>query len=378
MNVRFSSLYVWEAHRALCSPLLWLLLALIAAAFLWGAQSTARMHRAQTDALERLALAESAATAQWQEQAARNAVRASEPLPYWQDATDVAGFSQYFLFRHSFKPHLPASVLAVGVSDLQPVYQRVRLTTPFGQDASYDFHSPRALTLGSFDLSFVIVCLLPIATILGFVLPVTFERDRGVMRLIAAQSTTPRQWLHARMFAILSVLLSGTGVAFVAALAFVGVSLAQAAPEIAASMSIVVAYILFWAAIVYAVLTRWPHGWTALGTLITVWTVLVIALPLLAGRIASASMPSVAADEVETRSIRGITRLGGARRPGRRDRLFDAVVVPDAGDRAPARAASSIGVATARAHHARFELVVVCSAAARRADVAREARRHGS
>lgn len=300
-NVRFASLYTWELRRVLRSTLLWLLLALIAAAFTWGAQSTARMHSSQTAALERLALAEMNATAQWQEQASRSAVPSSQPLPYWQDATDVSGFSQYYLLRHSFKPHLPASVLAVGVSDLRPSYQRVRLTTPFAQDASYEFHSPRALTFGSFDLSFAIVCLLPIAIILGFVLPVTFERDRDVMRLVAAQSVTPRQWLHARMLAILSLLLSGTCLALLSALAIAGVSFAQAAPEIVAAVGIVVAYVLLWVAIIYCVLTRWPHGWTAVGTLVTIWALLVIALPLLVGRIVSESLPSLAADEVDVR-----------------------------------------------------------------------------
>lgn len=48
-------IYVWELRRALRSPLQWILMALVFAAFIWATQSTARLHHAQTAALAQIA-----------------------------------------------------------------------------------------------------------------------------------------------------------------------------------------------------------------------------------------------------------------------------------------------------------------------------------
>lgn len=222
-------------------------------------------------------------------------------MPYWQDVTDVSGFSQYFLFRHSFKPHLPTSALATGVSDLLPAWQKIKLTTPFAREASYDFRSPRALALGQFDLAFVVAYLLPIVLILGLIFPATVERDHGALRLAAAQSASPRRWLHPRLLALLTLQLTGICVALLSALALAGVPLIDAGAEVAATLGVVVAYAAFWAALVYLVLTRWPHGWTAVGTMVALWALLVIAMPLLTNQLLMERAASAAASVVDLR-----------------------------------------------------------------------------
>ncbi|MGO4781721.1 hypothetical protein AB4084_40165, partial [Lysobacter sp. 2RAB21] len=82
----------------------------------------------------------------------RYAEPAPASVPYWQDPTDIAGFSRYFLRAHSYKPNLPLSPLAVGGSDLMPSRLPVKLETPFGVEPAYDFENPRGLGLGRFDL----------------------------------------------------------------------------------------------------------------------------------------------------------------------------------------------------------------------------------
>ena len=206
-NVKFNDLLRWDLHQALRSRLLWFVVAIMAAAFIWGALNSARMHSAQTQALTNALSYEQQWLTDLRSRAEQYRVQAPTPLPYWQDPTDVAGFSQYFLFKHSLKPHLPSSPLAIGVSDLLPPRLPVKLSTPFGVEASYDFQNPRSLALGQFDLAFAVVYLLPVALILLFGLMATYERDRGVLRLIAAQAVSPRLWLMARVAAITVVVL---------------------------------------------------------------------------------------------------------------------------------------------------------------------------
>jgi ABC-2 type transport system permease protein len=296
-NVKFTGLLRWDLHQALRSRLLWFIVAIMAAAFVWGAQNSARMHAAQAQALSNALRYEQQWLTDLRNRAEQYRVQAPTPLPYWQDPTDVAGFSQYFLFKHSLKPHLPSSPLAIGVSDLLPPRLQVKLSTPFGVDASYDFQNPRSLVLGQFDLAFAVVYLLPVALILLFGLMTTYERDRGVLRLVAAQAVSPRVWLMARVAAITVVVLPSLLLAVVVALVLAGVPLQQTAPEILAALAVIGVYALFWIAVTGVVLSRWPRGSGAISVLVTIWAVLVIGMPLLINSAVSLLKPATMAAE---------------------------------------------------------------------------------
>ncbi|MCI4591075.1 DUF3526 domain-containing protein [Sphingobium sp. BYY-5] len=291
---RFVELFAWEWRQVGRTPLLWAVLLTLAASFLWGAVNTANFHRAQVQAQARTLAAEAAHRASLEKRAAayRAPVTPDAPaVPYWQDPTNVSGFSQYFVFQHAMKPHLPLSPLAAGVSDLAPSRLQVKLNTIFGFDDSYDFENPRVLALGRFDLGFAVVYLLPIALILLFGLLVTFERDRGMLRLVAAQSTGPRLWLGARVAAILAWSTPTVLVAIVLALGVAGVSFAAAWPELITALLLTAAYMLLWAGIATLVLSRLPGAASALGTLAAIWTMLAIGLPLLGSILISALSP---------------------------------------------------------------------------------------
>ena len=292
---RFRDLFAWEWRQVGRTPLLWAVLLTLTASFLWGAANTARFHHAQTQAQARTLAAEAAHRADIGRRAQkyRTAITPDAPeVPYWQDPTSIAGFSQYFVFRHALKPHLPLSPLAAGASDLAPGRLQVKLNTVFGLDDSYDFENPRGLALGRFDLGFALVYLLPIALILLFGLLVTFERDREILRLVAAQSTGPRLWLTARMAAILAWTLPVVLVALLLSLGAAGVSFAAAWPELLAALLLVAAYISLWTGIAALVLSRLPGAAGALSTLTAIWAILTIGLPLLGSVLISAVSPA--------------------------------------------------------------------------------------
>ncbi|GGI80652.1 hypothetical protein GCM10007973_16400 [Polymorphobacter multimanifer] len=287
---RFVDLFVWEWRQVGRTPLLWVILLTLAASFLWGAGNTGAFHNAQTQAQAGTRAAEAAHRASMERRAIsyRAPVTPDKPkVPYWQDPTNVSGFSQYFVFQHALKPHLPLSPLAVGISDLAPGQFEVKLNTGFGFDESYDFENPRGLALGRFDLGFVLVYLLPIALILAFGLLVTFERDRGMLQLVAAQSTRPQLWLGTRMAAILAWIAPVVMASLLLALGVASVSFSDALPELLAAFLLVGGYILLWTGIAALVLSRMPGAAGALGMLGAIWTALAIGLPLLGSILAS-------------------------------------------------------------------------------------------
>lgn len=283
----FAELLRWEWSHIGRNRLLWTVLGLLFAAMLWGAHAGAALHRGQDRAIERSRAADAAWTAQILERARRYAEPAREPVPYWQDPTDVAGFSRYFLRAHSYKPNLPLSPLAVGGSDLMPTRLPVKLETPFGVEPAYDFENPRALGLGRFDLGYVLVYLLPVAAIVLIGLLATFERDHGMLRLIAAQRVGPRAWLGARIAAIFAWLAPAALLGMCVALFSAGADLGAAVPELIASAALVVAYLAFWAALGFVVVSAWPGAAGAISLMSAVWAVLAIGLPLLGSGVAA-------------------------------------------------------------------------------------------
>jgi ABC-2 type transport system permease protein len=295
----FGDLFAWEWRHVGRSPLLWSIVVILFASFTWGAASTAFKHGEQRAALERARADDADLIASTAERALAYRAQITADagqVAYWQDPTNVAGYSEYFVRRHALKPHLPLSPLASGVSDLAPSRLEIKLNTPFGFNDTYDFENPRGLALGRFDFAFAVVVLLPIGLLLLCALLITFERDRGMLRLVAAQAVGPKRWIGARMAAILAWFVPAVLLAQVIALAIAGVPLGEVA-SVAVSLVLVLLYILFWSGIALFVLARQPSAGAALGVFAAIWALLIIGLPMAGSALLSTVDPAPSAIE---------------------------------------------------------------------------------
>lgn len=289
MTPRFVDLFVWEWRQAGRSPLLWTILLALLVSFVWGAQNTAWLHREQNQAIARAVASSAAYDAQTRDLAKAFHAPVSPgkgQVAYWQDPTNIAGYSEYFVKQLAAKPHAPASALASGVSDLAPSRLEIKLNTPFGFLDTYDFQNPRGLALGRFDLAFAAVFLGPAALLLLLCLLCTVERDRGMLRLVASQSVAAPAWVGARVLAILAWVVPVTTIGLVAAMAGAGAA-GTAAASVAAAAVLLAAYLLFWGAVAYFVLARQPGAGAALSTLAAVWAILTIGAPIALGAVLS-------------------------------------------------------------------------------------------
>lgn len=290
----WADLLRWELRRIARSALFWCVITLIALAFCAGAVSGGALQRAQQAAQQAQIDADAAWMQQVQQRARDYARPAAQPAPYWQDPTDLAGFSRYQLRQHAYKPVLPLAALSTGLGDLAPSRWPVKLETLFGVAPVYDFEPPRGLALGRFDLGHAIVAVLPVALIALTGLLGTFERDRGMLRLIAAQPVAPRAWLSARLLALAAWLLPLLALITTVSLLLGGADLAAGWREWLAALLLVSVYATFWLALAGVVLAGWPGAAAALGVLLSAWLMFSLAVPLL-GRLAAdgvAPLPS--------------------------------------------------------------------------------------
>jgi ABC-2 type transport system permease protein len=279
-DVRSTTLLGYESRRVLRSPAVWTALALVLIAGIWGAVNTARLHQSQAADLKRMADAEAEWYADVRVRATRYAQPSSTPVPYWQDPTGASGFSRYFLRRVAVKPHLPLSTLAVGQSDLQPFAVPLRLETLFGGDPVYDYEPPRALATGLFDLSFVLVFVLPLCVGTAAAVVGAQERDQHILPFVAAQPVSPMRWWSVRLVALAAFFLPAVSLCIVAALAVAGAPIGGAWPETMAVVAVAAAHTGFWLSIAGSSLAR-GHGAVATASItVATWLVLTVAVPL--------------------------------------------------------------------------------------------------
>jgi ABC-2 type transport system permease protein len=92
------------------------------------------------------------------------------------------------------------SALAIGQRDQQTPFQRIRLFRNVLLPELEEINNPEQLLIGNFDLSFVLVYLLPLLLIaLGFN-TLSQDREQGMLALVQVQGVLPVQLMLIRLF----------------------------------------------------------------------------------------------------------------------------------------------------------------------------------
>jgi len=327
-TVPFSTLLRLELRRVYRSGPLWIIIVGVVVAATLGARNGAALHARQRADAAAVAAAEAAWYADVEDRARRFSQPSKTPLPYWQDPTDAAAFSRYFLRRHPIKPHLPLSALAVGHSDLQPYAVPVRLETPFGGDPVYDYEHPRTLSIGMFDLGFVLLWILPVGVIAIAALAGAIERDHGILPLVASQPVTAARWFAARGFAILALVVPAWCGTTMLALALTGVPLLAHVGEVVAGVTLIAIFAAFWVVVTLAAIARGAGVVSGLATAVAVWLTLMAALPLAVTAAISMAAPPPSYERYveDLRNVKDAVE-------GERDRIVARAVADDTGQR---------------------------------------------
>jgi ABC-2 type transport system permease protein len=187
-------------------------------------------------------------------------------------------------------PPAPLADLAVGRGDIDP---RTAEASAFGQAyalfRNYEIASPLALSLGRFDLAFVVQVLLPLLiVVLGYGL-FAEEREQGLDRVLALQEVSSRRLLLSRVLAraslLLAPLLAVMLAAHVAGTDAVGTSV-QRVPRMLLSLALILGYAGFWWGLVAWLGTWRLRAAQTLLALLAAWVLLVLVVPALVGLLA--------------------------------------------------------------------------------------------
>jgi ABC-2 type transport system permease protein len=292
MTGRHELRLLWRDSAALVVWLMWCAALLYALATGW---QVAERTRADVQAFE--------AAAQARIQAQQAKVAEAEGTGTVTDR--FAGFPST-IRAPAVLPVSPVAFLSVGEMDLQPHTATVSLFTPAGAAAKgQELQSPVTLATGRFDLSYVVVVLMPLVLLALCHNQLAEDREQRRLPMLAAQGGLHRLlWrrlaLRGAVVVLPLIIFSG------AAAVWQGGGL-TAVPAWAAWVAPALAWGLFWLALCGLVGRRAAHGGTAAAMLVSVWLLLVLLLPAALGAlvqtVAPVPSPLLAATALRTAEV---------------------------------------------------------------------------
>lgn len=276
MNTPLQRLLSLELRETVRQPLTWIVLGALWMALFVGAATGAARVKHERDILQDLAAERARAISDSKAAAQRYASPSELKIEYHRDPTDAFGYMNYFLVAHAVKPPLPLGALAAGQADLYPNYMRIDFNSIF-PDAAYDLGNPHELRLGTFDIAFVLIYLMPLALIALTATRLTGEQDSGILRLIAAQPIRPTTVAAAKYLAI--GIVSVVWVVGGASLALAMHGQFVASPQLMLVGLAVSLWVMLWISLAALVATFWRGAIASIVTLIFIWGAMTVLLP---------------------------------------------------------------------------------------------------
>lgn len=281
-----------ELRLLIRERLTWIALGLLAVAMVAGSLVGAERVRAQQATIARVQAEAAQSIITVKAAARRYAMPSDIVIPVFRDPTDAYSYMYNFLQTYAVKPPAPLAAVATGQSDLQPTHIRINLQSVF-PDTAYELRSPRILALGSFDLAFVLVYLLPLAVIALGGSRLSQEQDSGILRLIAAQPIAPATVALAKFGALALLIAPASAAAALLALVIVGgIGAGAGIGEIVVLGAAVALYALFWVALCALVASFWRGAVQSMAILVLSWAAMTVVLPAVAALLSAALWPA--------------------------------------------------------------------------------------
>ena len=271
----------------------WVVGLLLFAALTMGAVNGQRHADQQTATIKRVQSHVSTKLAQQQADVVRYSAPAAAVLPYWQDPSDAAGFMRYGLTAYALKPPSPTAGIAIGQSRLLPYYIKTDLDYVAPPSTAFDFVNPRILSLGDFDLAFVLVYVLPLALIALGASRLSAERDSGALMLLATQLPSFRNLVILKFSALALLCVPFTLGATILALLVAGTPVwsTQTLNVMLLTAAALAGFTLFWLALIALVASQIGVVGSYL-RLILIWIGFTFVLPAVGALVIGLAYPT--------------------------------------------------------------------------------------
>lgn len=183
----------------------------------------------------------------------------------------------YYLKFTYIKPADPLAGLSIGQSDLSTNVQDVTILGLEGQRYDTDLINPSRLEAGNLDLSFVIIFLFPLVIIALCFGVLHEEVEQGTWRLLRVQGTSMLRFYWAKMSLRIGLVSLALALLFALAVVSLGLPLNEAFWTF---VGLSYLYILFWFAVCYAVVSLQRTSAFNAVTLLSLWLLLVVLVPV--------------------------------------------------------------------------------------------------
>lgn len=279
----------YETLRLLRSPALWLLLFFLTTSVGFGVYNGVQRTAAKRQSVGEMLVKQQTDLEKQKMQADSIARNLKKSNSWWLDPTNVIVVGGVWRGgRVTALEPAPQSLLAAGVSDLQPDAWRLTL---MGKEPRGDseFENPVNLAFGSFDLAFVLAFLLPLLVIaLSFNL-VSAEWELGTLALQAAQPVATVRLFLMKMLARFALLAGLTLLVTLPAMFWAGIPLASASAWQTAGVAVL--YSLFWFLLALGVNLR--GGSSAQNALVCIgaWLLFTLVVPALVNMVSEKIHP---------------------------------------------------------------------------------------
>ena len=246
-------------------------------------------------------------------QAGRGVKTAMEP--------GAMGFS--VLDAPAILPAAALGVLATGQVDLLPSHYAVTARAEHTFMSSTELDNPLRLAIGSFDVAFVIVWLLPLVVIALCFDLVSGDRERGVLALAAAAGVRLGPFIFGKCAARAAILLVALTIALILAglAAGIGWGASNAPGLYALWIAASTLYALFWFAICMFVNSVPRTSDSNAGILAAMWLLFVVVSPALTNLAATTVFPAPSRVALTT-ELREATEIADRESAKARDRYF--------------------------------------------------------
>jgi len=196
---------------------------------------------------------------------------------HFGDPTNPFYFGNRMGAQYAVLPPAPLAIISTGQSDMYPYYYKVTLSKKQALYHNEELENPQVLFNGRFDVSFVVIFLLPLLIIAFTYNLYAAEKENGTLPLLMAQNMSVGTMIAYRSlfrYFLFNVYFTALLLAGIACFGGLG-----AGSSIGVVIGIIWLYTGFWFALSYLVNSFKKHSGFSATALTGVWLLLVLIIP---------------------------------------------------------------------------------------------------
>ncbi|WP_425409365.1 DUF3526 domain-containing protein [Hyphococcus sp.] len=223
---------------------------------------------------------------EWRESLKQIEETGEAPSPYVARPMDIR--------MPAILPPAPLGDFAIGSNDLHPTTTLITgWSNPADLFNAYEFANPTILSAGGFDLTFLVVVLMPLIMIAASFDVLSGDRERGRARIVAAQAghVGASAWRRLAMRNLFVWCVFSVAAWAIALAPPAATPLADRLGDFLAWLGAALAYGLFWFAAIAFASAFLKRSETVAAALFSAWAIFVFAAPAIGGALAEAAYP---------------------------------------------------------------------------------------